>query len=209
MEPRPGRFPAALLFGMPGSGKGTQGDLLRSIPGFFHVSTGLIFRQLDAASPEGRAVHETIGRGELIDDALTISVFSKWLHERCDAGDYVPGEHLLVLDGIPRSRPQCGALSAFVDVRLVLHLVCRDEQAMIRRIRRRADIENRPDDGCEDVIRRRFEIFRRDTAPVLDEYPSDLVREVESTQAQAEVLLHCLQHLVPVMKSMNGSGGTA
>jgi adenylate kinase len=72
---------------------------------------------------------------------------------------------------------------------------------MISRIRRRAILENRPDDANESVTRKRFEVYRRETAPILAYYPQDVIREVESTLIPAEVLASCLKHLVPVLKA--------
>ena len=200
MHPPPTPYPAALIFGAPGAGKGTQGEILRRIPGFFHLSSGTIFRKLDPDSSEGRTVRDYTHRGELVPDDLTVRLFVEWLEERKSAGKFRPAEQLLLLDGIPRRRPQCELIRPFVDVRLVLHLICGDEQLMIARIRRRAQLEDRLDDVSDDVIRRRFEVYRRETAPVLGQYPPELIREVEPMMTQAEVLLACLQHLVPVYK---------
>jgi adenylate kinase len=86
-------------------------------------------------------------------------------------------------------------------VKLVVHLTCEDEEAMIARIRRRAVLENRPDDASESVTRKRFEVYRKETLPVLDYYPKAIIREVESTGIHAEVLLECLRNLVPVLKT--------
>lgn len=193
-------YPAVLLFGAPGAGKGTQGDILRRIAGFFHLSSGTIFRQLDPASAEAQTVRDHTHRGELVPDDLTTRLFAQWLEARRASGEFRPTEQLLLLDGIPRNRAQCDLIRPIIDVRLVLHLICRDEQLMIARIRRRARIENRMDDVSDAVIRRRFEVYHRDTAPVLSQYPPQLIREVEPLMTQAEVLLACLQHLVPVYK---------
>jgi adenylate kinase len=193
-------FPAALIFGAPGAGKGTQGDILRCVPGFFHISSGTVFRQLDPSTPEGQTVRDFTHRGELVPDDLTVRLFVQWLEERRATGQFRPVEHLLLLDGIPRRPAQCDLIRPLIDVRLVLHLICRDEHLMIARIRRRAQLENRHDDVSDDVIRRRLEIYRRETAPVLSRYPPQLIREVEPMMTQAEVLLACLQHLVPVYK---------
>lgn len=200
MHPLPAPYPAALIFGAPGAGKGTQGDILRCIPGFFHVSSGTIFRQLDPSSPDAGTVRDFTQRGELVPDDLTVRLFLAWLDERRASGQFRPAEHLLLLDGIPRRPAQCDLIQPRIDVRLVLHLICRDEQLMIARIRRRAQLEDRHDDVSDEVIRRRFEVYHRETAPVLSRYPQQLIREVEPMMTQAEVLLACLQHLVPVYR---------
>jgi len=193
-------YPAALIFGVPGAGKGTQGEILTRIPGFFHLSSGVIFRKLDSHSQEGRIVKEYSAKGELAPDDVTIRIFLNWLEAQRAAERFRPREHLLLLDGIPRNIHQCEMLSKFIDVKLLLHLTCDDEEAMIERIRRRAALENRIDDASDTVTRKRFEVYRRETAPVLEYYPAEVVRNIESTGIHAEVLLECLKFLVPVLK---------
>jgi adenylate kinase len=193
-------YPAALIFGVPGAGKGTQGEILTRIPGFFHLSSGVIFRKLDSHSQEGRIVKEYSAKGELAPDDVTIRVFLNWLEAQRAAERFRHREHLLLLDGIPRNIHQCQMLEPYIDVKLLIHLTCYDEEAMIERIRRRAALENRIDDASDMVTRRRFEVYRQETAPVLEYYPSDVIKNVESTGIHAEVLLECLKYLVPVLK---------
>jgi len=194
-------YPAALIFGVPGAGKGTQGEILSRIPGFFHLSSGVIFRKLDPKSEEGRSVRDYSARGELAPDDVTMRIFRNWLEAQRAAEKFRPREHLLLLDGIPRNVLQCRMLKDVCDVKLVLHLTCHDEDAMIERIRRRAVLENRPDDASESVTRRRFEVYKQETLPVLEFYPMTIIREVESTGIHSEVLLELLRYLVPVLKT--------
>lgn len=200
MHQAPCPYPATLIFGVPGAGKGTQGDILKTIPGFFHVSSGNVFRQMGDSSQEARTVREYIQRGELVPDELTVRVFLEHLEANRQSGDFDPERDLLLLDGIPRSVEQCRLLQSAIDVKLMLHLVCHDEEAMISRIRRRAKMEGRPDDVSEDIIRKRFDIYHEQTVPVLSEYAPELITEIDSNQSQAEVLLACLSALVPVQK---------
>jgi len=193
-------YPAALVFGAPGAGKGTQCDILKRVPGFFHLSSGTIFRQLDPASVTAKTAREYTHRGDLVPDDLTVRIVFDWLEAQRRDGEFRPEQHLLLLDGIPRNRQQCALIRPCIDVRIVLHLICRDEQVMMERIRRRASLENRLDDVSDAVIRKRFDVYRRETAPVLGQYPADIIHEVEPTLTQAEVLLTCLRHLVPVYK---------
>lgn len=195
------RYPAALIFGVPGAGKGTQGEILTRIPGFFHLSSGVIFRKLDAKSEEGRIIRDYAARGELAPDDLTIRIWHTWLEAQRAADRFRPQEHLLLLDGIPRNINQCQMIERHISVKAVVHLSCHDEEAMIDRIRRRAILEDRPDDASESVIRRRFEVYRQETEPVLNYYSPDIVKTVESTGIHAEVLLQCLEHLVPILKA--------
>ena len=192
-------YPCALIFGVPGAGKGTQGEILTKIPGFFHLSSGVIFRKLDPQTEEGRVVREYSARGELAPDDVTIRIFLNWLEGQRAAERFRPNEHLLLLDGIPRNLNQCELLKKYVDVKLLLHFVCYDEEAMIDRIRRRAVLENRIDDANESVTRKRFEVYHQATAPVL-EYYKDVVREVDCAKIHADVLSQSLDYLVPVLK---------
>lgn len=193
-------YPAALIFGIPGAGKGTQGEILTRIPGFFHLSSGVIFRKLDPKSAEGQTVRDYSMRGELVPDVLTIRVFKNWLEGQRAADRYRPKDQLLILDGIPRNVTQCEMFRGYIDVKAILHLVCNDEEMILDRIRRRAILENRPDDANESVTRRRLEVYRAETEPVLNFYPRELTCDIESSGRPSEVLLECLKHLVPVLK---------
>jgi adenylate kinase len=194
-------YPSALMFGLPGAGKGTQGDFLRNLPEFCIFSSGHLFRDLDPASADGATVSAFTSRGELVPDELTIRMFFSWIENAKAAGDFRPESQLLILDGLPRSVRQVELIRPQIDVKGVIHLVCHDEEQMIERIRRRARIEGREDDVGDAVIRRRFEVYHEQTKPVLQQYPAELIREVESTGTPSEVLLQCLQVLVPLLTS--------
>jgi adenylate kinase len=192
------RYKTILLFGAPGAGKGTQGKILGKIPGFFHLACGDVFRSLDMSSDLGRKFLEFSSRGELVPDQLTIEMWRQNMHAQTVLSLYKPNQDLLILDGIPRSVGQARELERYVEVLRVIHLVCPNRDAMVQRMKRRALKENRLDDADERVIRRRFEVYDRETAPVLGFYPKDIVREVNSMGSPAEVLEHVLEEVVPV-----------
>lgn len=193
------RYSAVLLFGMPGSGKGTQGQLLGKVPGIFHLSTGAIFRSLADDSDDGRLVADCLRSGQLVPDDLTIEIWKHWLDAHIETGDFRPEDQILVLDGIPRTVRQCGFLTGCIDVLQVLHLNAPDPEPIVQRLRERALIEGRSDDADETVIRSRFEVYRRETAPILNFYPPTLIREIDPMGTPAEVLKRILEHLIPVM----------
>ncbi len=195
------RYPAALVFGAPGAGKGTQGEILTRVPGFFHLSTGVIFRKLDPQTEEAKLISEFCKRGELVPDELTVSIFRNWLEGRRAADKYKPKEQLLLLDGIPRTVNQCQLLERYIDVKLVLYFECSDLEVMVNRIRRRAVLEGRPDDASESVTRKRLETFQRETTPVLEYYPPEMIKKIDSSGRPAEVLAGCLAELIPVLKA--------
>lgn len=192
------RYQTVLLFGAPGVGKGTQGRILGTIPGFFHLSCGEVFRSLDIHSPEGKTVYETTSRGNFVPDDLTIKIWRKSLEGQAALSNYKPHEDLLVLDGLPRNLNQVELVKEHIDVRRIIHLVCSDEESMMHRIRRRAIRENRVDDASESIIRRRFDIYREQTQPVLDSYPRELIAQVDALGSPAEVLMSVLKELIPV-----------
>ena len=191
------RYASVLLFGPPGVGKGTQGKILGYIPGFFHLSSGEVFRSVDIGSPAGKEIYGYSSRGELVPDNLTIKIWKNALEGNIALSFFKPWEDLLILDGIPRNVEQASILNEYVDVKQVIYLVCSNEEAMIHRIKRRAIRENRADDAKEEVIRRRFEVYRRQSSPVLEYYPSEIISQVDSMGSPAEVLQSVLQCLIP------------
>ena len=192
------RYATVLLFGAPGVGKGTQGKILGQIPGFFHLACGDVFRSLDINSPEGKEIYKYSSQGMLVPDETTIKVWKRNLDALTVLSHYKPHEDLLILDGIPRNRRQAELVEEHIEVLQVVHLLCRDTEAMIHRIRRRAIRENRADDAQEDIIRHRFDVYKDETQPVLDYYPSRIIAEVDAIGSPAEVLLQTLKCVVPV-----------
>ncbi len=192
---------AVLLFGPPGVGKGTQGRILGNIPGFFHLSSGDVFRSLEIGSPEGKEVYRYISQGRLVPDEVTMTIWKKGLQGQIGVTAYKPYEDLLVLDGIPRNSRQADLLEADVHVLRVVRLICSDEEQMIHRIKRRAIRENRVDDANEHIIRRRFAVYHEQSKPVLEYYPAEMIFEVDAMQSPAEVLRQILDVLIPVQNT--------
>lgn len=201
----PDRYKTVLLFGAPGAGKGTQGKILGQIPGFFHLSCGEVFRTLDIHSELGRVFYEYSSRGELVPDDVTVRMWAENLHAQNVLSLYKPHDDLLVLDGIPRNVHQARIMEEHIDVLAIVHLVCRDKEAMMKRLRRRALKENRADDAREEVIRKRWEVYEKETFPVLDFYPDTLVHEVDAMGSPAAVLQHVLQVVVPIQDAHFGN----
>ena len=192
------KFKTVLLFGAPGSGKGTQGRILGSIPGFFHCSCGEVFRSLRPDSPLGRVFVEYSSRGQLVPDELTVELWRQFIANSRQTGRFHPESDALVLDGIPRSVRQAELLQDTLDVRAILHLVCRDRDRLVERLQRRALRENRLDDAHLEVIRDRLETYELETRPVLEFYPPAVRHQVNADQSPIAVLqdiLHILAKL--------------
>jgi adenylate kinase len=197
------RYKTILLFGAPGSGKGTQGKILGSIPGFFHSATGDIFRSLDLQSEIGRVFWEYAGKGKLVPDEITVRVWKQFIQGMEMINQFHPDSEILVLDGIPRNVQQAKLLEDTIDVLKVIHLDCADLNKMVERLRRRALRENRFDDASDEVIQRRLNVYNNETKPILQFYPRDTMVHVEATMSQIRVLSDLVKTLVPLKEDMD------
>jgi len=174
------RYKCVLLFGAPGTGKGTQGKLLGERDGFVHVATGDIFRSLDKSSEMGRKFLHYSSRGELVPDDLTIELWKDFVAGLAKAGTYDPARDLLLLDGMPRSVAQAEMLDGVIEPLAIIHFTVDDIDAMVQRMKLRAEKEGRHDDADENVIRNRFDVYRNETAPVLDHYDKGLAIDIDA-----------------------------
>jgi adenylate kinase len=197
------RYKSILLFGAPGSGKGTQGRILAAIPGFFHSATGDIFRSLDLRSEMGRTFWEYASKGRLVPDELTVKLWQQHVKGMEMINQFHPESEFLVLDGIPRNVRQAELLDEVIEVVKIVYLQCADLSKMVERLRRRALKENRFDDANDAVIRHRLEIYERDTRPVLDFYKRDKVVDVDAMNSQIRVLSDIVKVLIPLKEAMD------
>lgn len=195
------RYKSILLFGAPGAGKGTQGKVLGTIPGFYHCACGDVFRNLNIKSELGSIFYEYSSRGELVPDEVTVKMWAENIKAHAVIGDYKPSKDLLLLDGIPRTIEQAKLMDDYINVLSVVHLTCNDEEEMIERLRRRALKSNRHDDADTKVIRHRWEVYEQETAPVLQHYPHDMVVDIDSLNSPAQVLHDILDHVVPAQSA--------
>mgnify|MGYP001159251224 CR=1 FL=1 len=201
------RYKTVLLFGAPGSGKGTQGKILGSIPGFYHFACGDVFRSLDLQSETGRVFWEYSSRGELVPDEFTVDLWKNYIRGMEMVNRFHPETEILVLDGIPRNKKQAELMDDLLDVTKVVYLVCADMNKMVERLRRRALKENRIDDANDAVIRKRLTVYDTETKPVLDHYASGKIVQIDATMSQLEVLNAIIKVLIPVKKAIDNSDG--
>jgi len=156
-----------IILGPPGAGKGTQASRVADTFGIPDVSTGDIFRaNIKNETPLGLQVKEVLASGGYVTDEITNAIVRDRLFQ-ADA------ERGFLLDGYPRTAAQVEALDAILAehdhaLDAVLELTV-DEDAVVQRLLKRAQVEGR-DDDTEDVIRERQAIYRRETAPLTDVY---------------------------------------
>ncbi|MCB0565977.1 MAG: adenylate kinase [Phaeodactylibacter sp.] len=153
-----------ILFGPPGSGKGTQAARLVDQYGLLHISTGDLFRaEMGNNTPLGRQAKDYIEKGELVPDEVTVGM----LENRIDEFPNVPG---YLLDGFPRTVAQAEALVGLLRARdqEVGALIALDveEQELISRLLLRGQSSGRSDDQDESIIRNRLSVYRQETEPV-------------------------------------------
>ena len=157
-----------ILFGPPGSGKGTQANSIAEKYNLLHISTGDLFRYEIGNSTElGQLAKSYMNKGELVPDDVTIGM----LKNKVDAYPDVAG---YIFDGFPRNVYQSEALDRILDkkgqtVNALLQLDVDDEE-IVKRILNRGKTSGRGDDNDEIIIRNRISIFNDETSPVYNYY---------------------------------------
>lgn len=177
-----------VIFGPPGSGKGTQSDFIIDKYKLTHISTGDVLRaQICAKSPLGIEAKGYINQGKLVPDSLIIQLLSEWLLKHKNSNGFI-------FDGFPRTLAQAQALKEMLnknnqDINLMLSLEV-DEDELIKRLLKRGEVSGRADDNME-TITKRIKVYHEQTAPVIDFYkaenthaPINGVGDVESITAQ-------------------------
>ncbi len=185
------KYHTYLLFGPPGSGKGTQGRSLGSIPRFFHCACGDVFRTIDTRTRVGRVFLDFSSRGALVPDDVTVELWKARIDAAVDGHEFKPDIDVLVLDGIPRNVGQAKIMDDMIDVQRVFHLSCPNRDALFARLKKRALKDNRLDDANEEVIKRRLLTYETESKPVL-EYYRDRVQVIDATDSPARVLFNIL-----------------
>ena len=191
----PMKYNTFILFGAPGSGKGTQGKTLGTIPRFYHCACGDVFRSIDTRTKVGKAFLDYSSKGKLVPDEITVELWKEAIDAAVEAHKFKPDIDVLVLDGIPRNVAQAKIMEEMIDVKKVFHLSCPNRETLFYRLKKRALKDNRLDDANEEVIQRRLRVYEADSKPVLDYYARDKVVAIDATQPPAKVLLDILHSL--------------
>jgi adenylate kinase len=159
-----------VIFGPPGSGKGTQSEKIIEKFGLEHISTGEILRaEIKSNSDLGKLAASFIDRGELVPDHIIVGM----LENRLDVLGAVKG---VIFDGFPRTIEQADALKDLLKKRqetidVMVNLEVENEE-LITRLLKRGETSGRSDDNLE-TIEKRIQVYECQTAPVIDFYKQE------------------------------------
>jgi adenylate kinase len=157
-----------ILFGPPGSGKGTQSEKIVEKFGLIHLSTGNLLRQeIAEKTPLGVEAKNFIDKGQLVPDVVVIAMIDSCLEKNAKASGFL-------FDGFPRNIAQVEALDKLLSLRKngiskVIKLDVPDD-VCLNRLTKRGETSGRTDDASEEVNRRRLEIYHEETAPCASYY---------------------------------------
>ena len=157
-----------ILFGPPGSGKGTQSERLVEKYGVVHLSTGNLLRaEIAQKTPLGLEAKSFIDKGQLVPDEVVIGMVDSYFDLHKDARGFL-------FDGFPRTVAQAKALDRLLELKktsisAVLALEVNEEE-LVKRLLNRGKTSGRSDDTDESVIRKRFSVYTEETSPVAEHY---------------------------------------
>lgn len=157
-----------ILFGPPGSGKGTQSEKLITRYGLKHLSTGDLLRsEIARETPLGLEAKKFMDKGQLVPDEVVIGMISTALDENKEAKGFL-------FDGFPRTSAQAEALDKLLDFKkapiAVMLALDVSEEELVKRLLKRGETSGRSDDTNEQVIRARISEYRNKTEAVADYY---------------------------------------
>jgi adenylate kinase len=157
-----------ILFGPPGSGKGTQSEKLIAKYGLKHLSTGDLLRhEINNQTPLGKEAQNFMDKGQLVPDEVVIGMISSALDENPDAKGFL-------FDGFPRTQAQAKALDNLLELKEapIAAMLALDvsEEELVKRLLKRGETSGRSDDNNESVIRARIVEYHNKTAMVADYY---------------------------------------
>lgn len=160
-----------ILFGPPGSGKGTQSEKIVEKFGLIHLSTGNLLRQEIAdKTPLGLEARNFMDKGQLVPDEVVIGMIDSSLEKHADARGFL-------FDGFPRTIAQAEALDKLLALKKTC--ICKvlalevTEDELVKRLVKRGATSGRSDDTDEQIIRRRFSVYKQETEPVAAYYEKE------------------------------------
>lgn len=157
-----------IIFGAPGSGKGTQSQLLIDKYNLYHISTGDLIRREIAESTElGLLAKDLIANGQLVPDDIVIRMIADKMENK------IEGKNGFIFDGFPRTPVQAEALNQLCEehgmkINILINLLV-DEDELITRLLQRGEVSRRSDDNI-DTITRRLDVYKNQTNPICSFY---------------------------------------
>lgn len=172
-----------VLFGPPGSGKGTQSERLVEKYGLIHLSTGNLLREeISHKTPLGIEAKKFIDHGQLVPDEVVIGMVDSFFDKHKEAIGFL-------FDGFPRTVAQARALDKLMalkktEIATVLALEVTEEE-LVKRLLNRGKTSGRSDDTNEEVVRKRFTVYSKETSPVAEYYKK--TKKYRSVQGEGSV----------------------
>lgn len=175
-----------IIFGAPGSGKGTYSDAIVEKYGMSHISTGDVLRgEIKNGTELGKIAKSYIDNGQLIPDNLMVDILAKTY-------DSIPKGKGVIFDGFPRTIAQAEALKVMLrernnDMGMMIELIV-DEDTLLKRLLNRAIEQGRADDN-EETIKKRFAVYHSQTAPLSEWFEKEGLRYVFTWKGSKERML--------------------
>lgn len=192
-----------ILFGPPGSGKGTQSENIVQKFGLKHLSTGdLLRRELAEKTPLGLEAKNFMDKGQLVPDEVVIGMIDSCLDKNPEAKGFL-------FDGFPRTVAQAEALDKLLALKKtaitkVLALEVSEEE-LVKRLLKRGETSGRSDDTNEEIIRKRFAVYKKDTEAVAGHYKE--MEKFESIKGEGSVdeIFKALSHAIETQMALEKS----
>jgi adenylate kinase len=187
-----------VLFGPPGSGKGTQAETLKAKYNLVHISTGDLLRQeIKDQTALGIEAKKLMDQGLLVPDAIMIGMIDSKLEANKDAAG-------IIFDGFPRTIPQAEALDNLLTQKNTKISACLflqvSEEELVKRLLLRGETSARPDDRDENIIRNRVKVYREQTLPVAEYYGTHGKREDIKGEGSIEDIFSLLTAAIEKVK---------
>ena len=175
-----------VIFGAPGSGKGTYSEEIKEKFGMGHISTGDVLRsEIKNDTELGKVAKSYIDNGQLIPDSLMIDILAK-TYDSINEGQGV------IFDGFPRTIPQAEALKSMLAARgdemgMMIELIV-DEETLMSRLLKRATEQGRADDN-EETIKKRFAVYHSQTAPLSEWFEKEGIRTTFTWKGSKDLMV--------------------
>lgn len=196
-----------ILFGPPGSGKGTQSDKIVERFGLIHLSTGNLLRQeIQDKTPLGSEAKNIMDKGQLVPDEVVIGMIDSCLEKHAEAKGFL-------FDGFPRTIGQAEALDKLLSLKktAINKVLALDvtEDELVKRLLKRGETSGRSDDTDEAVIRKRFNVYKTETEQVAGYYNTQTKLEKIAGEGSVDNIFQSLSSLIQTEMTAQQSSASA